>query len=230
MRVDVVFSEISNEFKPSFGEMSNEFVPDFGETTVLHDGQNGATFTPYVSTDGVISWINDRELPNPEPVNIKGDEGEDGATFTPDVSADGTLSWSNDKGLPNPPSVNIKGEDGYTPRKNVDYFDGKDGQDGKDGYTPQKNVDYFDGKDGYTPIKYKDYFDGEDGTPCTHRWSGTTLYVTSASGTSSANLKGEPGDKGDPGPAYTLTSADKAEMVNAVIAALPKYNGEVTSV
>ena len=27
-------------------------------------------------------------------------------------------------------------------------FNGKDGVDGKDGYTPQKNVDYFDGKDG----------------------------------------------------------------------------------
>lgn len=36
--------------------------------------------------------------------------------------------------------------------------------------------------------------------------------------------KGEKGDKGDP---YTLTAADKAEMVSAVISALPKYNGEV---
>lgn len=30
--------------------------------------------------------------------------------------------------------------DGYTPIKNVDYFDGKDGEDGK---TPEKGVDYF---------------------------------------------------------------------------------------
>lgn len=52
---------------------------------------------------------------------------------------------------------------------------GKDGKNGKDGYTPIKNVDYFDGlqgvpgprgkdgKDGYTPIKGTDYFDGKDG-------------------------------------------------------------------
>ena len=43
------------------------------------------------------------------------------------------------------------GKDGYTPVKNVDYFDGKDGQDGRngiDGYTPKKGLDYFDGKDG----------------------------------------------------------------------------------
>lgn len=41
--------------------------------------------------------------------------------------------------------------------------------------------------------------DGKDGTSITHRWDGTTLYVTSASGTSKKDLKGEKGDKGDPG-------------------------------
>lgn len=72
----------------------------------------------------------------------------------------------------------MDGENGYTPVKGVDYFDGingKDGIDGKDGvdgYTPIKDVDYFDGKDGvngkdgkdgYTPIKGVDYFDGKNG-------------------------------------------------------------------
>ena len=40
---------------------------------------------------------------------------------------------------------------------------------------------------------------GLDGTPCTHEWDGTTLIVTSASGTTSADLKGKTGDKGEPG-------------------------------
>ena len=35
----------------------------------------GATYTPAVSEDGVISWTNDQELPNPDPVNIKGPAG-----------------------------------------------------------------------------------------------------------------------------------------------------------
>lgn len=58
------------------------------------------------------------------------------------------------------------------------------GQDGQDGYTPQKGVDYFDGEK------------GADGISATHTWNGTTLIVTSASGTSSADLKGDKGETG----------------------------------
>ena len=42
---------------------------------------------------------------------------------------------------------------------------------------------------------------GVDGVSATHSWNGTTLTVTSASGTSSADLKGEKGDTGERGPA-----------------------------
>lgn len=41
--------------------------------------------------------------------------------------------------------------------------------------------------------------DGQDGISATHEWNGTVLTITSASGTSSANLKGEIGPKGDTG-------------------------------
>lgn len=71
----------------------------------------------------------------------------------------------------------------------------------------------FNGEDG------KDGTDGKDGVSCSHSWNGTTLTVTSASGTSSANLKGE---KGDP---YTLTEADKQSIVDSVIEALPTWEG-----
>ena len=40
---------------------------------------------------------------------------------------------------------------------------------------------------------------GADGISATHYWDGTTLVVTSASGTSSADLKGEKGDRGEAG-------------------------------
>jgi hypothetical protein len=41
---------------------------------------------------------------------------------------------------------------------------------------------------------------GQNGVSCTHEWDGTTLIITSASGTSSADLKGEKGDTGATGP------------------------------
>lgn len=41
-------------------------------------GQNGATFTPSVSTDGVLSWTNDGGKENPASVSIKGPAGEAG--------------------------------------------------------------------------------------------------------------------------------------------------------
>ena len=40
--------------------------------------ENGATFTPSVSAEGVISWTNDKGLENPDPVNIKGPQGATG--------------------------------------------------------------------------------------------------------------------------------------------------------
>ena len=46
----------------------------------LADGEyDGATFTPAVSTAGVISWTNNKGLANPASVNITGPQGEPGA-------------------------------------------------------------------------------------------------------------------------------------------------------
>ena len=47
------------------------------------DGEDGATFTPAVSTAGIISWTNDKGLPNPTPVNIMGPEGKQGPQGNP---------------------------------------------------------------------------------------------------------------------------------------------------
>ena len=43
-------------------------------------GEPGAVFTPAVSAEGVLSWTNDGNLQNPDPVNIKGPQGEQGET------------------------------------------------------------------------------------------------------------------------------------------------------
>ena len=44
------------------------------------DGQPGSTFTPSVSEDGTLTWTNNGDLPNPDPVNIMGPPGEGGGT------------------------------------------------------------------------------------------------------------------------------------------------------
>lgn len=58
-------------------------------------------------------------------------------------------------------------------------------------------------------------FDGEPGVSITHSWNGTVLTITSASGTSSADLRGPAGDR------YVLTDDDKAEIAQKVLAEIP---------
>lgn len=117
-----------------FAGNSRTFSAGFSGTTFIHGGQNGATFTPAVSADGVLSWTNDRELPNPAPVNIKGADGVgvarvylktigmgDGAPSTyvvelTDSSIGGTISVTNGS----------KGSAGYTPVAGKDYFTAAD--------------------------------------------------------------------------------------------------------
>lgn len=62
----------------------------------------------------------------------------------------------------------------------------------------------------------------------THEWIGTTLVITSDSGTSSCDLKGEKGDmgirgpQGAPGSVYdTLNDQVKEEIAHMVIELLP---------
>ena len=182
-------------------------------------------------------------------INIGG-KGEDGATFIPSVSADGIISWTNDKDLPNPEPVNIKGakgdkgDKGDRGQQGVQGIQGERGEQGQKGDKGDRGEQGIQGVQG---VQGKQGAKGADGTPATHRWSGTTLYITSASGTSSADLKGEKGDTGTPGKdgqpgkdgadgkspvkgTDYFTEADKAEMVQAVIAQLPVYNGEVVAV
>ena len=133
------------------------------------------------------------------------------------------------------------GKDGYTPQKGIDYFDGRpgkdgvDGKDGSDGYTPVKGKDYFDGKDG------QDGSDGKDGVSPTVSVSAITgghrITITDANGTKTVDvMDGEDGAPGTNGKDGTdgktpvkgtdyYTDADKTEMVNDVLAALPTWTG-----
>ena len=97
--------------------------------------------------------------------------------------------------------------------------DGKDGKDGRDGSSGKDGVGISSIKQTTTStanggtnvitatlsngqtstFNIKNGAKGSNGTSCTHSWDGTTLNVTSASGTSSANLVGPKGDDGSDG-------------------------------
>ena len=71
----------------------------------------------------------------------------------------------------------------------------------------------------------RDGKDGKDGVSITHTWNGTSLSITSASGTSQVDLKGQKGDQGQIGPQgpqgpagqdYVLTQDDKTEIAGLV--------------
>ncbi len=59
------------------------------------DGESGATFTPFVASDGTLSWTNDKGLTNPGAVNIKGPQGEKGADGV--IGADGKSAYDTAK-------------------------------------------------------------------------------------------------------------------------------------
>lgn len=41
---------------------------------------DGATFTPHIASNGDLTWTNNKNLPNPGSVNIKGPKGDQGLT------------------------------------------------------------------------------------------------------------------------------------------------------
>lgn len=139
MKLDLSFEQNQQNINVPFSESGGQFSANFGETSVIHDGQNGATFIPSVSAEGVISWTNDRELPNPPPVNIKGEKGDKGERgerglqgiqgIQGERGAEGAKGEKGDKGDPG-----VNGKDG---------INGTNGKDGADGYTPVKGKDYF---------------------------------------------------------------------------------------
>lgn len=126
-------------------------------------GQNGATFTPSVSPEGIISWTNDKNLPNPEPVSIKGDKGDQGPQGeqglqgvkgdkgdkgekgdTGEQGIQGIPGEKGEKGDPGEPGAKgERGEQGPAGADGAEGPQGPQGEQGPPGKTPVKGVDYW---------------------------------------------------------------------------------------
>lgn len=173
------------------------------------DGQDGK--------DGQDGFIVFEELTEAQKEELRGPQGIPGNDGADGVSP--AISVSNITGGHR---ITITDKSGT---KNVDVMDGEDGKSGSDGTNGSNgrgitSVTRTSGNgsagttDTYT-IKYTDNTtstfsvyngkngsdgaSGKDGVSATHSWNGTTLTVTSASGTSSANLKGDTGAAGSNG-------------------------------
>lgn len=110
---------------------------------------------------------------------------EDGGYYAPSVAEDGTLIWTPSKeDMPEAASANILGPQGPQGETGPQGPQGLQGPQGETGPV---------GPQGEQGPK------GADGTPVTHRWDGTALTITSASGTSSSDLKGDTGAQGPKG-------------------------------
>lgn len=108
-----------------------------------------------------------------------------------------------------------------------------------DGETHWKDLDFLSASKEQIEEAINKYFEenpgsgtggapGKDGVSATHRWQGTTLIITSASGTSSANLKGEKGDPGKTPQKYVdyWTEGDKQEIISEI--PVPDLDGYAT--
>lgn len=206
MHIEVEFQQKDMTLLADFSESSANLGAELEVDRVLHDGQNGATFIPSVSADGVISWTNDRELPNPAPVNIKGVPGATGATGPQGPKGDtGPAGADGAKGETGP-----QGEQGPQGPKGDTGPQGPQGPKGADGTMTFEDL---------TP-EQKASLKGDTGA------TGATGPQGPKGDTGPQGPKGDTGETGPQGPAYELSETDKAEMVAAVVAALPVYNGE----
>ena len=191
------------------------------------------------NTHNIVKTINGVAADWQGNVEIDGTIGEDGVSAT--HSWNGTvLTITSASGTS---SADLKGEKGDTGATGSQGPKGDKGDTGATGLQGEQGVQGPKGDTGAA---------GKDGISATHSWNGSILTVTSASGTSSADLKGDKGDKGDTGatglqgeqgvqgpkgdkgdkgdtgsqgPAYTLTIADKNIIVNSVLTSLPTWNG-----
>jgi hypothetical protein len=165
-------------------------------------GEDGATFTPNVSTEGIISWTNDKGLANPESVNIKGPQGPQGER--------GLQGEQGKQG--------IQGEKGEKGDTGANGSNGKDGSNGTDGVGIKSVVQTTTSS-----------ADGGSNVITVTKTDNTTSTFTVKNG--SKGNKGDKGDTGATGSkgadGYTpikgidyFTEADKAEIVTAVIESL----------
>ena len=132
-------------------------------------GENGATFTPSVSAEGMISWTNDKGLANPTPVNIKGEQGEQGLQGLPGIQ--GEQGPKGDKG-----DQGLQGEQGPKGDKGDQGERGLQGEKGAKGDTGEQGIQGIQGEKGDKGDPGKDGTNGTNGKDGINGINGKSAY------------------------------------------------------
>ena len=170
-----------------FSPVANVVQTDSGAVISITDKYGTTTATVTSGKDGADGEKGEKGDTGPAgEKGATGDKGDKGDAFTfADFTADQLALLKGDKG--DKGDTGAKGDKGD---QGIQGEKGDTGLQGPKGDTGETGAQGEPGKDGAA---------GKDGVSATHSWNGTTLIVTSASGTSSADLKGEKGDKGEQG-------------------------------
>ncbi|MBQ6396975.1 MAG: hypothetical protein IJI06_02380 [Oscillospiraceae bacterium] len=214
-----------NAFKMETDENKFGFAqnPDSFESW---QGRRGPYYTPVVSADGTLSWVNNGGLPNPQPVNIAGPPGQgleiQGVVETvqqlPTGAAQGDV-WL--VGTDSPYEAYIWVAGGWLDLGQVAVGpQGPAGEPGTDGVSPEVTVTEISGGHRVTitdagGTEAFDVLDGEDGQPgspgaagvspdvtVTAITGGHRVTITDAGGTQTFDvMDGEDGQPGSPGAA-----------------------------
>ena len=183
------------------------------------DGQDGVdgfspTATVTQTAEGATITITDKNGTTTADIakGAKGDKGDTGATGPKGDKGDtgeqgpqgiqGETGPKGDKGDTGATGAQgPKGDTGDTGATGAQGPKGDKGDTGATGATGPQGPQGIQGETGPKGETGAAGADGNDGVSCTHSWNGTVLSVTSASGTSSADLVGPQGPTGATGPA-----------------------------
>lgn len=217
------------------------------------DGQDGAdgfspTATVTQTASGATITITDKNGTTTADIakGAKGDKGDIGAQGPKGDTGErgpqgfqgetGPKGEKGDTGATDPQGP--KGETGDTGATGATGPQGPQGVKGDTGDTGPQGPQGIQGEIGPQGATGPAGANGNDGVSCTHSWNGSVLTVTSASGTSSADLRGpqgiqgiqgETGPQGPQGPAGTtpdLSAYATKQYVDDAIAALANLEEE----
>ena len=89
---------LSGDPSADLGAATKQYVDSTAEKILRTPGADGATFTPSVSPEGVLTWTNDAGLANPMQINLRGADGVSPAVSVAEIENGHRVTVTDAKG------------------------------------------------------------------------------------------------------------------------------------